>query len=172
MRAALLWILACGGPAKESVGPADSGTSSVDSDPCAGTPTVTTMGIRCVSPVCSWYVETDRPAASIRMEADQTGDPKGSCGPQKGGVNRCGEWMETVDSFTQTGTVGTCGRHYEAALDVVDDVSLQIDDQTTLFDTSEELGELTILVVLDEGAACAVTGQQDSYFLDVCATHI
>lgn len=169
----LLSLLAC--PAG---GGKDSGDTGGSSNSCTS-PTIYAIDGGCNGGTCTWSVDATGEMGSVTFQMDQTGDPAGDCGPGKGGLNACGEWSETHTAFTAAGSgdAGTsCAERKSIDLEVVDSFKNQKDNVSTLFDTNDELGELTVLVTITDSSGnysdCAVSGDEVSFFADQCSNKL
>lgn len=164
------WSLACA-TGKDS---GKGGTTSTDetgtSSSSDTSPLITDFGIDWSGNAATLYVEVTGDVNKVSMEIDQTGDPSGTCGPAKGGLNDCGEWSESHAAFQDVGEVGEGGHRFELGLNVVNDFKKQVDDSTTLF-AEEYAASLTVLVTVKgpDGADCGVSGEDPTFFAADCA---
>lgn len=161
----LLALLACPGGGKDSDTAGSSGN-------CGGSPTITDFNaIDNSDNTVTWYVETDEPTGSIELTIIETGDPTFNCGPQS---LECGVWREDHERFSVAGSGssgGACGERKELTLDLKNDFHDQINNQSTLFD-STEFGAVTVLITVTDAqgdyADCVVFGDSPAYFKDLC----
>lgn len=160
----LLTLLACPGGGKDSDTAGSSGN-------CGGSPSITDFNATDASDTVTWYVETDQPTGSVELTIIETGDPTFNCGPQS---LECGVWREDHDAFTVAGSGssgGTCGERKELTLGLKNDFKQQVNNESTLFD-STEFGSVTVLItVTDQNgdyADCVVFGDSPAYFKDLC----
>lgn len=178
MMFALLSLLACpGGGAKCDSSDSVCNTYTSGGGSCNGSPVITGWGGDCPGATCEWSVVSDQPMGNVELYLVQTGDPTGTCGASKGDVNSCGEWTEVHEAFTNAGSGdGACGETKSITLDVKDDYTLQSDNSSTLFDSSTEFNQLTVMfIIYDQNgnyADCGVAGDDPSYFASDCSNDL
>lgn len=98
--------------------------------------------------------------AVVSLEMIQSDDPAFICGPDKTTV--CGVWQEAHDAFAATSALTV----YTLTLDVVTDPTLQVANDSTLFDT--ELSQLTVMWTVENpagGIACFAGGADPAYYI-------
>ena len=168
----LLSLLACPG-----LGGKDSDTGASG---CGAAPEITGINADpCDDTVCVWTIDATSEMGTVTLQIDETGDPSGDCGPGKGGLNKCNEWSETHTAFIAAGSGGAGGACAEAKsidLNVVDDFKKQQDNDSTLFNSNAEMGQITVLVTVTDAAGnyadCAVTGNEVSFFASECTNEL
>lgn len=105
----------------------------------------------------TWTVETRGDFQDVSIEMIQTGDATFECGPGK--YLACGVWAEYHEGFVERDGLWTL------ALDVVSDPSDQVNGSSTLFDTGDELADLTIYIVAGGARSdCLADGHDPQYY--------
>lgn len=151
-----------------SSGTCDTGDSSCKGG--GGTPTITNYYGDCSEgSTCYWGVDADASIGTVELSIIETGDPTFSCGPGK--ELECGVWSEYHTAF-DLASGGNAVERKEIALNVVDDFSQQVNNQSTLFNTDAEIGGVTYLFTITDSAGnfadCVVDGHMPSYFSSQC----
>jgi hypothetical protein len=167
----LMSLLACPGSGGKDT--ADTGGS------CSSPPEITAINadVAADDSTVTWTVDATNEMGDVSLTIEETGDPSFNCGPGKGGLD-CGVWSETHEAFTQNGSGssgGDCAEEKAISLNVVDDYHNQVDNTSTLFDSNQEMGQITVLFTVSDSngnyADCAVSGENTSFFADKC-THV
>lgn len=159
-----LTILATGCPGTTKC---DSGdTACEDTGGGSGTPLLWDVGGACAAGVCTWYADSDGTIGSVELYLSETGD--------KASTNI---WEEVHTAFSYVGPSSHGGDEFAIDLNLVDDYTQQVDNQSTLFDlnSAEISNQLTVLFMMydanDAYADCATYGHDPSYFSSMCTNN-
>lgn len=139
-----------------------------------GRPVIQSWSVDCGSSTCTWTIRASGEIGLVELDITETGDPSYECGPAKD-LSDCGVWHEYHTRFS----VSDVGSNYEEKsmdLEIVGDYTQQVNNSSTLFNTQDEIDQLTVYWQISDPsgayADCGVDGHMVSYYSAECSNRL
>ncbi|MFN7144040.1 MAG: hypothetical protein ACK4YP_09705 [Myxococcota bacterium] len=138
---------------------------------------IQSMNGSCSGSSCTWEVTTTGSMGTVELDLVETGDPSWSCGPASTkGELVCGAWSEYHSDF-QLADFDDSTETKSISLTLVDNFENQVNNESTLFDVSDNTisNQLTVLFTVSDAngdyADCATYGHDPGYFAEYCTNN-